>query len=156
MNSDVSPELLGRRMDRLLGMSRAILWTHVALGSLSGATWVVALIFFVSGLSHHRGPTYTRGGSSLVAIAFLFAALPLILSYLNSADREAETFARFVVFLIGLVGISIVANVAVVWILLTHYSALAFFLVYTTQLSAYAVVGRVLLEPGPNSDDFGW
>ena len=143
-------------MDRYVGMRRALIWTHIALGFLSGTACAIALIFFVSSLSHHGGPSYTSGGSGVIALVFLFAVLPLISSYVNCADREAETSIRFVAFLLGLIGISIVANVAVVWILLTHYSVFALFMVYVPQFGAYTVLGKVLLEPGPNSDDFDW
>jgi hypothetical protein len=156
MHEETASEVLGRRMDRYVGMRRALLWTHIALGFVSGTACAIALIFFISSLSRHGGQSYTRGGSSVIALILIFAVLPLILSYLNSADREAENSLRFVAFLLGLIGISIVANVAVVWILLTHYSVFGFFMVYVTQFGAYTVLGKVLLEPGPNSDDFDW
>jgi hypothetical protein len=156
MNENTASETLGRRMDRFLRMRRAMLWTHVALGILSGAACTVGLILFLSSLSHHGGPSYTRGGGSVMAAIFFFAVLPLIVSYLNCADREAETFTRFATFLLLLIGISIIANIAVLWILLTRYSAFALLMVYTLQFSAYTVIGKVLLEPGPNSDDFDW
>jgi len=156
MNEDTAPETLGRRIDRFLRMRRAMFWTHVALGILSGAACAVGVILFLSSLSHRGGPSYTRGGGTVIAVIFFFAVLPLIVSYLNCADREAETFTRFATFLLLLIGISIIANIAVLSILLTRYSAFALLLVYTTQFSAYTVIGKVLLEPGQNSDDFDW
>jgi hypothetical protein len=156
MNQSTASETLGRRMDRFLRLRRAMLWTHVALGILSGAACTVGLILFVSGLSHRGGQPHIRGGGSLMAVIFFFAVLPLIVSYLNCADREAETFTRFFIFLVLLIGISITANIAVFWILMTRYSAFALVMVYTMQFSAYTVIGKVLLEPGPKSDDFDW
>jgi hypothetical protein len=156
MNESPASEILGRRVDRFLRQRRAMLWTHVVLGILSGAACTVGLILFLSGLSHHGGHTYARGGGSAMAAVFLFAVLPLIVSYLNCADREAETFARLFTFLLLLIGISIIANIAVLWMLMTRYSAFDLFMVYTVQFSAYTGIGKVLLEPGPNSEDFGW
>ena len=156
MPEEAAPEVLGHRMDRLLRVRRAILWTHVALAIPSGTACTVGVIFFLSSLSRHGGASYTRGGSSVVAIILLFAVLPLIFSYTNCANREAASFTRYIAFLLSLIGISIVANIAVLSILLIQPSVSALFLAYTMQFSAYTVVGKVLLEPGPGEDDFYW
>jgi hypothetical protein len=156
MNEDTPSELLGRRMDRVLVIRRVVLWTHITLGILAGSACTGATLILVSRLSHRGGPSYTRGGGRVIAVAFLFAVLPLIYSYFVNVNREAATLTRVMVFLAGIIGISLLANVAVVWTLLTGYSAILLLLIYATQFSAYAIVGNVLLEPDPNSGGFDW
>jgi hypothetical protein len=148
---------LGRRMDKLLVERSLYFWTHIVLGFLSGSACVGAAIISLGSQFPRGGALFTRGGGGAsVAIVFVLAALPYVVSYRRNINREAATTARAVVFFVGLVGISIVVNVAVVWILLTHYSALAFWLIYSTQTGAYLFIGNLLLEPGPDNDGFDW
>ena len=152
MNDDTSSRRLGHRIDKILVERSIFVWTHIVLGALSGSAFVGAVIISLGGMSSRTG----RGSGSVIAIIIFVGAVPYILSCWRNIDRKAETATRAIVFAFGLVGISILVNVTVVWILITHYSALVLFLIYSAQTNAFLFLGNLLLEPGPNDDEFDW
>jgi hypothetical protein len=127
------------------------------LASCRAQRCVVAATISLGSLFPRGGPTFTRGGGGVVAIVFFWAVLPYVVSCWRNIDREAETTMRITVFVIGLIGISIVVNIVMVRVILAHYSVMfLLLLVYPTQASAYLFMGNLLLEPGPDNDGFDW
>jgi hypothetical protein len=87
---------------------------------------------------------------------FFLAALPFVVSYSSNIELVDEKFTRTALFAFGLVGTSILADAAVVFILQSGYSALALAAIYCCQAIAYVGWGHLTLGRDPDSDIVGW
>ena len=144
-------------MDHLLVDRSLFAWTHRVLGVISGCTCVVAATATHRLLFHRSVASwFTRGAGSAAALVFFLAALPFVVSYSSNIELVDEKFTRTALFAFGLVGTSILADAAVVFILQSGYSALALAAIYCCQAIAYVGWGHLTLGRDPDSDIVGW
>ena len=141
---------LGRRMNHLLVDQSLFAWTHRILGVIAGSTCVLAMMATTKFL---QGRGFTRGyGGSIVAIIFLFAASPFVVSYSTNFDLIDDRISRTIWFAICLVGVSVLVDIGAVMLCISDTSRWWLLAMYFGQAIAYVWLGELTLRRNDQLD----
>ena len=142
--NDIAPaQRLGRRMNHLLVDQSVFAWAHRILGFIGGSTLVISVVAKSQFL--HWTEFSSGFGGSIVAVIFLPAAVPFVISYLANFDWVSERIGRMAIFLALLSAVALIVDAITVAIFVNAASWLWLFALYLGQASAYSVLGPHVL-----------
>ena len=148
MNESSRFRQLGRYIDRWFTDRRIFMWTHFLLGLIAGTTFVISAIASHRLLGNRGLAGWVgRGPRPFLAIAFLIAALPYIISYNCNVNRVDERVGRTVIFAAILTLTSLLVDTWTAQFIRNDLFFFGLVSIYVIQTVGYVWLGDRLLSP---------
>lgn len=107
MNESSNPRRPSRYLDRWFADRGIMMWTHLILAMIAGATFVISATASHRLLAHGGLAGWVgRGPGPFLAIAFFIAALPYLISYKCNVNQAAINRSRLISIIGSLLSIA--------------------------------------------------